>query len=186
MEICHVSASNAAEDSVAFPPVKDKNQILNTAAGVATGAATTSTPKPGDDTFSDLKTRKKSVPKDTSILETSVVDPNITMGIPGAATGGGGSKHDDSGGSSGREDSDAAAAAAFADGDENKHPAGIVLKRPQYFTVPPLGELASMTDVDGNCFVENFVVGRHGYGNIFFPGMTNVRGLNLDAIVFFR
>ena len=132
-----------------------------------------------------MKTRKKSVPKDTSILDTSVADPNITMGIPGAATGGGGGRHEDSGGSSGREDSDAAGGGSSA-ADENKHPAGVVLKRPQYFTVPPLPELATMTDSDGNCFVENFVVGRHGYGNIFFPGITNVRGLNLDAIVYFR
>jgi nuclear pore complex protein Nup98-Nup96 len=41
-----------------------------------------------------------------------------------------------------------------------------------------------MTDVDGNCNVENFTVGRTGYGNIFFPGVINIRNLNLDDIVF--
>ena len=38
----------------------------------------------------------------------------------------------------------------------------------------------------GSCLVENFTVGRTGYGNIFFPGVTNVAGLNLDEIVFIR
>ncbi len=38
----------------------------------------------------------------------------------------------------------------------------------------------------GSCLVENFTVGRNGYGNVFFPGVTNVAGLNLDEIVFIR
>ena len=45
-----------------------------------------------------------------------------------------------------------------------------------------MDELAEMTDSNGNCQVENFVVGREGYGNVFFPGMTTVTGLNLDEI----
>ncbi len=43
-----------------------------------------------------------------------------------------------------------------------------------------------MMDSEGNCNVENFTIGREGYGNIFFPGVTNVAGLNLDEIVFIR
>lgn len=30
--------------------------------------------------------------------------------------------------------------------------------------------------------VENFTIGREGFGSIFFPGMTDVTGLNLDEI----
>ncbi len=62
------------------------------------------------------------------------------------------------------------------------HPTGIVLTRPGYFTIPALDELADFLDDDGNCLVENFVVGREGYGNVFFPGVTNVANLNLDEI----
>ena len=43
-----------------------------------------------------------------------------------------------------------------------------------------------MLDSEGNCNVENFTIGRENYGNIFFPGVTNVAGLNLDEIVFIR
>ena len=43
-----------------------------------------------------------------------------------------------------------------------------------------------MVDDKGNCNVDSFTVGREGYGNIFFPGTTNVAGLNLDEIVFIR
>ena len=30
------------------------------------------------------------------------------------------------------------------------------------------------------------ILGRSGYGNIFFPGMTNIKNMNFDDIVFFR
>ena len=39
-----------------------------------------------------------------------------------------------------------------------------------------------MLDENGDCIVTDFVVGRYGYGNVFFPGETNVAGLNLDEI----
>ncbi|XP_077519119.1 nuclear pore complex protein Nup98-96 isoform X3 [Amblyomma americanum] len=66
------------------------------------------------------------------------------------------------------------------------HPAGIVLTRPEYFTVPSMDELALMVDSDGHCNVENFAVAREGYGNVYFPGHMDVAGLNLDEIVHFR
>ncbi|GAB6029666.1 hypothetical protein CHUAL_005398 [Chamberlinius hualienensis] len=66
------------------------------------------------------------------------------------------------------------------------HPAGVILTRPGYYTIPSLDELATMVDDDGNCFVENFSIGREGYGNVFFPGITNVANLNLDELVHFR
>ena len=70
--------------------------------------------------------------------------------------------------------------------EQNKHPAKIKLKRSQYYTMPSFSELASITDKNGDCIVENFVIGRGGYGNIFFPGMTNIAGMNFDEMVIFR
>ncbi|KAH8040780.1 hypothetical protein HPB51_012950 [Rhipicephalus microplus] len=66
------------------------------------------------------------------------------------------------------------------------HPAGIVLTRPGYFTVPSMDELASMVGPDGHCIVENFCVAREGYGNVYFSGRMDVARLNLDEIVHFR
>ncbi|XP_067137824.1 nuclear pore complex protein Nup98-Nup96-like isoform X2 [Centruroides vittatus] len=69
---------------------------------------------------------------------------------------------------------------------QSGHPAGIILRRAGYYTIPPLQELATLVDENGNCIVENFTIGREGYGSVFFPGETNVAGLNLDEIVHFR
>ncbi|KAM9348606.1 nuclear pore complex protein Nup98-Nup96 [Symphorus nematophorus] len=66
------------------------------------------------------------------------------------------------------------------------HPAGIVLNRVGYYTIPSMEDLADMVDENGECVVENFSVGRKGYGSIFFPGEVTVTGLNLDEIVHFR
>ena len=72
------------------------------------------------------------------------------------------------------------------DDDAENCPAGIVLKRAGYYTIPRYSEIVKMLDAEGNCNVENFTIGRENYGNIFFPGVTNVAGLNLDEIVFIR
>ncbi|XP_055728255.1 nuclear pore complex protein Nup98-Nup96-like isoform X1 [Salvelinus fontinalis] len=66
------------------------------------------------------------------------------------------------------------------------HPAGIVLCRVGYYTIPAMDELSKMVDENGVCVVENFTVGRKGYGSVFFHGEVNVTGLNLDEIVHFR
>uniref|UniRef100_A0A667YSL4 Nuclear pore complex protein Nup98-Nup96 n=1 Tax=Myripristis murdjan TaxID=586833 RepID=A0A667YSL4_9TELE len=63
---------------------------------------------------------------------------------------------------------------------------GIVLSRVGYYTIPSMEELAEMVDESGECVVENFTVGRKGYGSVFFPGEVKVTGLNLDEIVHFR
>lgn len=42
------------------------------------------------------------------------------------------------------------------------HPAGIVLGRVGYYTIPAMNELAKMVDENGVCVVENFTVGRKG------------------------
>ncbi|KAG0413302.1 hypothetical protein HPB47_009543, partial [Ixodes persulcatus] len=77
-------------------------------------------------------------------------------------------------------------AAAPPDPSRPPHPAGIVLTRPGYFTVPSLEDLANQTGADGRCVVDGFTVARDGYGNAYFPGRTDVTGLNLDEIVHFR
>jgi nuclear pore complex protein Nup98-Nup96 len=75
---------------------------------------------------------------------------------------------------------------AECDLDFEQQPGGIKLRRAGYYTIPSMSELATMVDTDGNLNVENFTIGRSGYGNIFFPGVTNIRGMNFDDIVFFR
>ena len=62
------------------------------------------------------------------------------------------------------------------------HPAGIVLRRPGYYSVPSLEVLAELVDDSGECNVEDLTIGREGYGSIFFPGITNVAYLNFDEI----
>lgn len=62
--------------------------------------------------------------------------------------------------------------------------AGITLDRAGYYTIPSLETLSK--DENGACLVENFTIGRENYGNVFFPGVTNVADLNLDEIVHFR
>ncbi|XP_068587741.1 nuclear pore complex protein Nup98-Nup96 [Cebidichthys violaceus] len=69
---------------------------------------------------------------------------------------------------------------------QSPHPAGIVLNRVGYYTIPSMDDLAEMVDENGDCVVDNFTVGRKGYGSIFFPGEVNVTALNLDEIVHFR
>ncbi|MEQ2197593.1 hypothetical protein XENOCAPTIV_000734, partial [Xenoophorus captivus] len=62
----------------------------------------------------------------------------------------------------------------------------IILNRVGYYTIPSLDDLAEMVDGNGECIVENFTIGRKGYGSIFFPGEVNLTELNLDEIVHFR
>uniref|UniRef100_T1IPI4 Nuclear pore complex protein Nup98-Nup96 n=1 Tax=Strigamia maritima TaxID=126957 RepID=T1IPI4_STRMM len=69
---------------------------------------------------------------------------------------------------------------------EKAHPAGIVLTRSDYYTIPSMNELENMVTSSGDCFVENFTIGRAGYGNVYFFGKTNVAGMNFDEIVHFR
>ena len=62
------------------------------------------------------------------------------------------------------------------------NPAGIILRRLGYYTNPSLEELGMMVGEDGVCYVEDLIIGRAGYGSVFFPGTTNVAELNLDEI----
>ncbi|XP_042235081.1 nuclear pore complex protein Nup98-Nup96-like isoform X2 [Homarus americanus] len=67
---------------------------------------------------------------------------------------------------------------------DKPHPAGVKLYRSGYYTLPSLEDLGEMVDSDGRCLVENFTVGRYGYGNVCFLGVTDIAGLDLDGIVF--
>ncbi|XP_071536079.1 nuclear pore complex protein Nup98-Nup96-like [Panulirus ornatus] len=67
---------------------------------------------------------------------------------------------------------------------DKPHPARIKLTRSGYFTLPSMDELGEMMDSEGRCLVENFTVGRYGYGNVCFLGVTDVTGLDLDGVVF--
>ncbi|VEL22380.1 unnamed protein product, partial [Protopolystoma xenopodis] len=70
--------------------------------------------------------------------------------------------------------------------DENLHPAGIWLTKPNYFTLPTLDELAGMINADGRCVVSDFVIGRRHYGHIIFPGETDISNIDLDKVVHIR
>ncbi|CDP12259.1 unnamed protein product [Coffea canephora] len=62
------------------------------------------------------------------------------------------------------------------------------LRHADYYTEPKIQELAAKERVEaGYCRrVENFVVGRHGYGSIKFIGETDVRRLDLESLVQFN
>ncbi|KAG6688088.1 hypothetical protein I3843_11G106400 [Carya illinoinensis] len=62
------------------------------------------------------------------------------------------------------------------------------LRRSDYYTEPRVQELAAKERAEpGFCrHVKDFVVGRHGYGSIKFLGDTDVRRLDLEALVQFN
>lgn len=69
--------------------------------------------------------------------------------------------------------------------DENipPHPAGIVLRRCGYSTIPSMEDLAVKgLDDEGRCMVSSFTILRQNYGQIYFEGPLNVANLNLDEI----
>ncbi|XP_028907504.1 nuclear pore complex protein Nup98-Nup96 isoform X1 [Ornithorhynchus anatinus] len=66
------------------------------------------------------------------------------------------------------------------------HPAGIILTRIGYYTIPSMDDLAKVTNERGECIVSDFTIGRKGYGSIYFEGSVNLTNLNLDDIVHIR
>ncbi|XP_042901697.1 nuclear pore complex protein Nup98-Nup96 isoform X1 [Parasteatoda tepidariorum] len=72
------------------------------------------------------------------------------------------------------------------DEESNVNSAGIKLTKSGYYTLPSMEEISSLFDENKRCFVNNFTVGRKGYGKVMFPGVTNVADLNLDEIVCFQ
>ena len=57
----------------------------------------------------------------------------------------------------------------------------MVLMRPDYYTIPHLDEIDSL-ESEGQCVVEGFTIGRRGFGEVHFPGKTDVHGMNLDEL----
>ncbi|XP_068236847.1 nuclear pore complex protein Nup98-Nup96-like isoform X2 [Palaemon carinicauda] len=66
---------------------------------------------------------------------------------------------------------------------DQPHPAGIKLTLSEYYTLPSLEDLKDMIDSQGRCVVENLTVGRYGYGNVCFLGVTDVTGLDFDSLI---
>lgn len=58
----------------------------------------------------------------------------------------------------------------------------IVCSRREYYIHPSFEELDFLTQEDGSCFVENFIVGRNNFGRIRFIQEVNVAGINIDEI----
>ncbi|NXF89899.1 NUP98 protein, partial [Eubucco bourcierii] len=69
---------------------------------------------------------------------------------------------------------------------QHLHPAGIVLTRAGYYTIPSREELSAYTNEKNECVVTDFTIGRKGYGSIYFEGEVNLTNLNLDEIVHIR
>lgn len=46
--------------------------------------------------------------------------------------------------------------------EADPHPAGIMLMKSGYYTIPSMMDLASMLDTDNKCRVVDFTVGRRG------------------------
>ena len=63
---------------------------------------------------------------------------------------------------------------------------GLVLTRSGYYIQPVLSELETTKTVEGRCEVENFTVGRRGYGKVCFLGVTDVVDLDLDCLGMYR
>eukprot|EP00117_Sycon_ciliatum_P031773 scpid7024/ scgid3908/ Nuclear pore complex protein Nup98-Nup96; Nuclear pore complex protein Nup98; 98 kDa nucleoporin; Nucleoporin Nup98; Nuclear pore complex protein Nup96; 96 kDa nucleoporin; Nucleoporin Nup96 len=60
----------------------------------------------------------------------------------------------------------------------------VTLARGDYYTEPPLDELAAMVNGDGRLVVDKFTIGREGLGEIYYPDTTDLTGVNLDETVF--
>nr|XP_020647578.1 nuclear pore complex protein Nup98-Nup96 isoform X6 [Pogona vitticeps] len=73
-----------------------------------------------------------------------------------------------------------------AEGTSPPHPAGIVLTRAGYYTVPSLEETAKNMNEKGECVVKDFTIGRRGYGSVYFQGTITLANVNLDDIVHIR
>jgi nuclear pore complex protein Nup98-Nup96 len=59
------------------------------------------------------------------------------------------------------------------------------LSRPGFTTVPPIERLRKMTQEE-LANVESFTISCQGHGSLMFPGPTDLRGLDLDALVKFH
>ena len=63
---------------------------------------------------------------------------------------------------------------------------GIKLYRPEYFTIPDKEQLNKQLAETGKCVIQDFTIGRDGYGSVHFPGSTDITDIDLDDIVHIR
>jgi hypothetical protein len=73
-----------------------------------------------------------------------------------------------------------------ASNQQQPNPANVILDRRDYFIIPAIQDLTNYVDAKGDCFVDNFAIGRVDYGCITFPGITNIANMNFDEIVHIR
>uniref|UniRef100_A0A3Q3E3G4 Nuclear pore complex protein Nup98-Nup96 n=1 Tax=Labrus bergylta TaxID=56723 RepID=A0A3Q3E3G4_9LABR len=128
----------------------------------------------------------KPIPQGSLRVQTSLQDTISDLNLHKAARNGLELSSEDVSASLGEESLQEEREEEPQESQQSPHPAGIVLNRVGYYTIPSMDDLSEMVDENGDCVVENFTVGRKGYGSIFFPGEVNVTGLNLDEIVHFR
>lgn len=57
-----------------------------------------------------------------------------------------------------------------------------VLNRKEYYAKPSIEKLSRMTEKELSA-VDNLEIGRYGLGNITWPGLTDVRGLDFDDLI---
>ena len=81
---------------------------------------------------------------------------------------------------------DSNASGRFSDaGLNNTNSTFPILNRGDYYCKPSLTELKTYSDEQLSKVID-FEVGREAIGSVTFPGVTNVKSLNLDEIVFFE
>ncbi|KAJ6232996.1 nuclear pore complex protein nup98-nup96 [Anaeramoeba flamelloides] len=59
-----------------------------------------------------------------------------------------------------------------------------IFTKKDYYTIPPSRKLLTMS-VNQLSKIEDLVIGRKCYGEVMFPGITDINNLNLEDIVFF-
>jgi len=70
------------------------------------------------------------------------------------------------------------------DDDMQPAPASLLprLTRPEYYSSPSIEMMSKMSEVKLSQ-IDNFEIGRYGYGSIKWPGLTDVRRLDFDRII---
>jgi len=56
------------------------------------------------------------------------------------------------------------------------------LERPEYYSSPSMEAMSQMSEAKLSR-IDNLEIGRYGYGSIRWPGLTDVRRLDFDAVV---
>jgi len=73
----------------------------------------------------------------------------------------------------------------YSNGDNQPAPAALMprLNRPDYYVNPSIEAMSVLPEAKLSC-VDNLEIGRYGYGSVKWPGLTDVRGINFDEVVF--